>query len=1040
MIPMRISTPLAYDTSAVWISLPGMAPTSASDVLLAPLGARALVLGAPGSGKTTLLANRLVHLVSQGVNPDAVMILTPTRSQASALRDPLGLALAKTTQGPRVRSVAALAFSIVEAFHHEQGLAAPDLLQASQIDADIEALLAGHIDDGSGPDWPAPLSELVRSTPSFRGELREWMARASENGLTRGDLERLSATHHQPAWAAAAAFREEFIEVVSSARPGAFDSADIIRRAIVALESGVPSSMGEILNCGVDDAHDLTSAGLEFLFALARAGVGMTVVAEPDVAGNTFRGSQPQALSLLGTAWAITPVVLDEVHRHGRAIRASVQVITQRIGTAGAGTQRKATSSEAAQARESASSVFTLVAPGEGREANDVARLVVKAHDEQGIPYDRIAVIARRGSRVSSLVNHLSVTGVPVRSSLVGQALRDQPAARELLELVALARGLRPMTAEGALAALSGLYGGMTQQELRRLRFALRVSADPDLPYQSADAMMAESLGHRGGFALFDSGVAKKAQAMAEMLDDVRKAPSLTPITDLLWTIWDNSGVADLLVSHTHTSGTHASFAHQALDSVVALFRQASDFVDASPGAQGDVFIESLLSADVPDDVVLPEPAWPAVLVATPPGVAGAQYDLVIVTGVDDQVWPDLRLRGSLLAAHLLSGAARGEPESVDERRIVLEDELRLFALALSRACTTLVVIATESEESRPSPLFYLVDKSATRIESAPMPPPSPRTLVGHLRRELVQAVDNQGVAAGIADDLAALAKAGVPGANPQSWWGLAEVSSTTPLYPEGPIPVSPSSMAVLEESPIEWFLGAIARNESSPARGLGSLLHHAWEEHPEGDPEAMWSDVAKNFAQLEFEPGWIENYQRRLAQQMVNALADYTSDRLREGWSVVATEQKFRVVIGRAEMTGYIDRIESSPQGELLVVDLKTGNPKTDNAIADDPQLFAYQMGIASREIQDQLPNGQARIAGAGLLFVKKGVRGKTYRLSTQPPMDAQSSAAFASRIEEAAKMIASAEFSGEPMSFGAQGTPARHRWHFIAQVCGDV
>ena len=268
----------------------------------------------------------------------------------------------------------------------------------------------------------------------------------------------------------------------------------------------------------------------------------------------------------------------------------------------------------------------------------------------------------------------------------------------------------------------------------------------------------------------------------------------------------------------------------------------------------------------------------------------------------------------------------------------------------------------------------------------------------------------------------------------------MAEVSSTTPLYPEGPIPVSPSSMAVLEESPIEWFLGAIARNESSPARGLGSLLHHAWEEHPEGDPEAMWSDVAKNFAQLEYEPGWIENYQRRLAQQMVNALADYTSDRLREGWSVVATEQKFRVVIGRAEMTGYIDRIESSPQGELLVVDLKTGNPKTDNAIADDPQLFAYQMGIASREIQDQLPNGQARIAGAGLLFVKKGVRGKTYRLSTQPPMDAQSSAAFASRIEEAAKMIASAEFSGEPMSFGAQGTPARHRWHFIAQVCGDV
>jgi len=45
-----------------------------------------------------------------------------------------------------------------------------------------------------------------------------------------------------------------------------------------------------------------------------------------------------------------------------------------------------------------------------------------------------------------------------------------------------------------------------------------------------------------------------------------------------------------------------------------------------------------------------------------------------------------------------------------------------------------------------------------------------------------------------------------------------------------------------------------------------------------------------------------------------------------------------------------------------------------------------------------------------------------------------------FVSRIEKAATLVAAAEFAGEPLSFGPIGTPPRHRWHFIAQVCGDA
>ncbi|MBT7802891.1 MAG: AAA family ATPase, partial [Microbacteriaceae bacterium] len=106
------------------------------EVVAAPPDALSLVLGAPGSGKTSLLVHRLVALVEHGVTPDDQLIITPSRAQASVLRDRVGLELGLTTRGPRVRSLAAVAFSIVEAFHAQEHLAPPDLLQGSQIDAD----------------------------------------------------------------------------------------------------------------------------------------------------------------------------------------------------------------------------------------------------------------------------------------------------------------------------------------------------------------------------------------------------------------------------------------------------------------------------------------------------------------------------------------------------------------------------------------------------------------------------------------------------------------------------------------------------------------------------------------------------------------------------------------------------------------------------------------------------------------------------------------------------------------------------------------
>ena len=1009
------------------------------EIVARGVGETSLVVGAPGSGKTTLLIDRHVALAASGVPVDSLLTLTPTRAQASVLRDRLGLAVNVTTEGPRARSLAAFAFAVVSAAHHEQGLVAPDLLSASQIDADIEALLAGHITDKQGPSWPEPLTETVRGLRVFRAELREWMARVTENGLTHDRIVEAATTLNRPEWIAASEFAAEYRLVLASARPGAFDSAEIIRRALVVLEDGLPQKFASLAHVGVDDAMNLTAAGWELLGRLRDVGVGLTVVAEPDVAGNTFRGSEPDGLSFYATRWGVSVDVLSEVFRVGPILREALTQVTQRVGTAGMGAQRKAPG-----VSPHPGVIQTLLTPSPQRESLDIARYLHEAHLHDGVPLDDMVVIARRGARVSQLVRELNSHGIPARVNLSGVTLRDQPAARDLLDVVSLALGVTPMTPSAAIAALTGLYGGMSLHELRRLRFALRLHTDPGQPYRPVDHVLADALSTRGGFSFVDPSVSAKAQKLAEILDDVRHAGPHTPLDQLLWQVWSGSGVGALWHKRSQENSERSGVWHRALDVVVALFHQATEFSEAHPTSPPEVFLDAVLTADVPDDVVLPTPLWPAVTVSTPSAVTGVEAHLVVIAGVDDGVWPDMRLRGSLLGAQQLVRAARGGAfDVVDERKVVRDDELRLFSQSLSRATHRVLICASDSEDAQPSPLFSMLDHPDRRLVSRGEPPLSPRSVVGRLRaelaRELQKAKPHEEEALMRAQDLATLAQWGVAGAHPKDWWGLVDLSTTVPLYDGQEIPVSPSSVEVLEESPVEWFLSQVARNQSTPEMGLGSLIHQALEKNPGGDSETLWSVVEESFGQLEFEAGWVEDYHKRIARGMVEALSDYVRDRDSQGFRVIASEKRFHMQLGNAHLTGIIDRIEQGPDGALVVVDLKTGRHKTDGEVVDNPQMLAYQMALEhdNFSLVGDLPNPSH--AGAVLLFVKSGVRGKRYRLAAQEPMTPEGREAFLARIQQAASIINHAEFAGGPRVFGGSGS-SRHRWHFVGQVCGDV
>jgi RecB family exonuclease len=123
---------------------------------------------------------------------------------------------------------------------------------------------------------------------------------------------------------------------------------------------------------------------------------------------------------------------------------------------------------------------------------------------------------------------------------------------------------------------------------------------------------------------------------------------------------------------------------------------------------------------------------------------------------------------------------------------------------------------------------------------------------------------------------------------------------------------------------------------------------------------------VDRRFGELEYDAGWVEHYERGLARGMVAALGDYTRDRLREGYEALGVETPFTIEHEGIVLRGVIDRLEKTPEGRVLVVDLKTGTPQTDAAVVDNPQMLAYQMALESPGIQQVLGDTAPVSAGA--------------------------------------------------------------------------
>ena len=959
-------------------------------------GGPLLVLAGPGTGKTATMVETVARRVEAGLAPERVLVLTFSRKAAQELRERLAARLGRTTRGALAMTFHSYAFALLRRELAAAGGPPLRLLSGPEQDLEVARLLAGEIEDG-GRDWPAALRPAL-PLRGFRRELRDLLQRAQERGVDGRDLRALGGAAERPEWAAAGRFLDAY-----EGRFALDPSAEVLdHSALVGAAAGLLEADDELRARErearavvlVDEYQDSDPAQVRLLQALAGEGRDLVVVGDPDQSIYAFRGADVRGIRTFPDAFrtvrgAPAPVVeLRTARRSGAALLAASRSVAQRLPAGGLTPAFRDLRPDPETVRGQGR-VEVLLASSPTGEAALVADVLRRAHLHDGLAWSEMAVLLRSTPRSLAVLRRgLLSAGVPVGVPADEVPLVEEPVVRALLDLLAAA--LRPelVTADDVVALLGGPLVRADALAVRRLRRALREVEQAARGTAGSDELLVAALLDPRVLLAVPARAGRSLDVLHRLVSAVQGAAASGSAEQALWAAWETSRLAQRLERDSAAGGTRGAIADRALDAVLALFDAAGRYVDRLPHASVLGFVDDVDAQEVPGDTLAQRtPEGDAVRVMTAHASKGLEWRLVVVAGVQEGVWPDLRLRGSLLGADDLAALAQSRApggSALDRRAELVAEERRLFYVAVTRAKERLVVTAVAGDEGEDRPSRFLEELGVElpeRVRAAGRPLTG-SGLVAELRAAAAGSPDPALREAAcrrlaLVAQLDAESVPHVAAAHPARWWGLDPLSDDAPLVGDGEsVRVSPSKVESFDTCPLRWFLESAVGVSSStgPAQVVGTLVHALAElgSGPDGlDEAALTARLDAVLPELDLGAPWSV---RRRRQEAVDQLRRFLVWQAASGRTLVGTELAVRVPVGeRAELSGRVDRLERDASGRAVVVDLKTGSTKPSRAeLARHPQLGVYQLAVALGAFAEE--HGLTAPGGAALLQLRTG------------------------------------------------------------------
>ncbi|MFI9342357.1 ATP-dependent helicase [Streptomyces sp. NPDC052773] len=988
-----------------------------------------LVLAGPGTGKTTTLVESVAARIARGADPERILVLTFSRKAAVDLRDRMALRIG-AARAPRATTFHSFGYALVRAHQDSDLFVEPlRLLSGPEQDVAVRELLAGQRAlEGSGlahVRWPDELRACL-TTRGFADEVRAVLARTRELGLGPDALDAFARRIGRPDWRAAAAFLAEYLDVLDL--HGVIDYAELVHRAV--LLAGRPEVAtwlaAQYDAVYVDEYQDTDPAQVRLLRALAGGGRTLVAFGDPDQSIYAFRGADVNGILDFPHAFPRAdgrpaPVqVLRTSRRSGAALLTATRLLTQRMPLTRLPAEKVRAHRELTPVRDGGRvEVYTYPTPG--TELDNIADILRRAHLEDGVPWRDMAVLVRAGSRtIPGVRRALTAAGVPLDIDGDDLPLRHEPAVAPLLTALravataeadaAAASDTTPentdpahpgpcwLDTETALTLLASPLAGMDAADLRRLGRALReeerAAGNPVPP--PSDVLLARALAEPERLVAHDPAYARGAQRLGALLRTARERLARGGTAEeALWDLWSGTPWPARLERAARRGGAAGRNADRDLDAVCALFATAARAEERTGGRGALNFLEQIEAEDIAADTLTRRALRPdAVRLMTAHRAKGLEWRLVVVAGVQEGLWPDLRRRGSLLEADRIGRDGLAEPLTPGA---LLAEERRLFYVAATRARERLVVTAVKApadDGDQPSRFLTELGVEPKDVTGRPRRPLSVAALVAELRATTVDPRVSDALREAAARRLARLAALAdedgrplVPAAHPYRWWGMFEpTESKVPLrHRDQPLVLSGSALDQLANTcSLQWFLSREVKADepASAAQGFGNVVHVLADEVASGrtpaDLAVLMERLDSVWDALAFDAPWKSAQEKEHARVALERfLKWHVMDRT--GRTPVASEHDFDVTLEAGDyevrIRGQMDRVEADGEGRAYVVDFKTGKHAPSAAeVARHPQLAVYQLAVREGAVDDVFDGIRPEPGGAELVHLRQG------------------------------------------------------------------
>ncbi|MFD7567992.1 UvrD-helicase domain-containing protein [Streptomyces tendae] len=569
---------------------------------------------------------------------------------------------------------------------------------------------------------------------------------------------------------------------------------------------------------------------------------------------------------------------------------------------------------------------------------------------------------------------------------------------------------------ETALTLLTSPLAGMDAADLRRLGRALRDeqrAAGNPLPPPS-DELLARALAEPERLAVHDPAYARGAQRLGALLRRAReRLAGGGSAEEALWDLWDGTPWPSRLERSARRGGAAGRNADRDLDAVCALFATAARAEERSGGRGALNFLEEVDAEDIAADTLARRAVRPdAVRLMTAHRAKGLEWRLVVVAGVQEGLWPDLRRRGSLLEADRIGRDGLAEPLTP---KALLAEERRLFYVAATRARERLVVTAVKApadDGDQPSRFLTELGVEPADVTGRPRRPLAVAALVAELRATTVDPRVSAPLREAAARRLARLAaltdedgRPLVPSAHPYRWWGMWDpTESKVPLRDrDQPVTLSGSALDQLANTcALQWFLGREVKADApaTTAQGFGNVVHVLADEvasgHTPADLAVLMERLDSVWNALAFDAPWKSAQEKATARVALERfLKWHVMDRA--GRTPVASEHDFDVTLEAGDyqvrIRGQMDRVEADGDGRAYVVDFKTGkHAPTSSEVARHPQLAVYQLAVREGAVDEAFDGVRPEPGGAELVHLRQGAP-KRDGGETLPKVQAQDS-----------------------------------------------